>query len=311
MNATIMEAYLAIANNVRDHEADRIYIFGYSRGAVAAKGLATLLAKSGIMRREYLHRFKKAWQRYKGDTAAEVFLTPDVTQPVRIPFIGLFDPVLGPPNSAVDVLYSKVLEDCVDYAVEIVAYDEFRKSFDQEIWVSEDLSKDPSIFTQPLRSSRNNLQQIWMPGGHSDVGGHQGDELLGAISLLTMLERVQSKAQLSLKTPYINSLVDTVLRSQEIAISSPRRYAYRSLQKAIGTPRKIAQSTATYLHPLIDTLAGHAIKIGNRKQTYNFRDGELSTYNRYDFGLSGLIPNHAPQVEQAIQARVLDILSQV
>jgi len=311
IESTIVEAYLAIANNLRDPETDRVYIFGYSRGAIAAKGLATLLAKSGLIRRNYLHRLKHAWDLYKGDVSAKVHLTDDIIHRVTVPFMGLFDPVLGPPTSLVDVPYSGELEDCVEFAVEIVAYDECRFSFGEELWSSDEPIDQDDVFARPLRSPRANLQQIWIPGAHSDIGGHQGDQLLGLISLLTMLERIQARAGLSLNPAYVEKQLNKLLNYEGvIGISSPWRYTFRGIPQLVGSVRRPMKSAATYLHPVISMLDGQTIRLGKKKRAYRFRDGDISDYNNYSFELSEVFPNRAnPGVE--IGTRILDILSQL
>src|SRR6516164_7338554 len=51
---------------VADYEAgDEIYIFGFSRGAYAARALAGLIGASGIARRPSADLFEIAWQHYR------------------------------------------------------------------------------------------------------------------------------------------------------------------------------------------------------------------------------------------------------
>jgi uncharacterized protein (DUF2235 family) len=51
---------------VGDYEAgDEIYIFGFSRGAYAARALAGLIGASGVARRPNADLFEVAWQHYR------------------------------------------------------------------------------------------------------------------------------------------------------------------------------------------------------------------------------------------------------
>src|ERR1700756_2992910 len=51
---------------VADYEAgDEIYIFGFSRGAYAARALAGLICASGFARRSNTDLFEIAWQHYR------------------------------------------------------------------------------------------------------------------------------------------------------------------------------------------------------------------------------------------------------
>ena len=64
----IQEAYQFIVADY-DH-GDEIYIFGFSRGAYAARALAGLIGASGIQRREDAQEFEVAWEHYRVKPAA-------------------------------------------------------------------------------------------------------------------------------------------------------------------------------------------------------------------------------------------------
>jgi hypothetical protein len=43
------------------------------------------------------------------------------------------------------------------------------------------------------KSDETHLEQIWMPGVHSDVGGAYTNRFLGNLALLTMIDRAIEK----------------------------------------------------------------------------------------------------------------------
>ena len=74
----------------------------------------------------------------------------------------------------------------VKNAVQLLAIDESRSFFRPIMWTG---LKDPK--------TKNYLEQIWMPGVHSDVGGGYTNAFLSNISLLTMIDRVVAKTSLN------------------------------------------------------------------------------------------------------------------
>jgi hypothetical protein len=46
------------------------------------------------------------------------------------------------------------------------------------------------------KSDEQHLEQIWMPGVHSDIGGVYPEGTLGDLSLITMIDRVKTHTKL-------------------------------------------------------------------------------------------------------------------
>ena len=113
-------------------EGDKIFIFGFSRGAATARLFSSYL------------------QKYKLNG-----ITP------KIAFLGVYDTVLqssGVSNKEdakyCNVDYSPKLPDIVEKAVHFVSIDEAREPF------------LPTLFNRDPR-----VTEIWCPGNHSDIGG--------------------------------------------------------------------------------------------------------------------------------------------
>ncbi|WP_094183709.1 T6SS phospholipase effector Tle1-like catalytic domain-containing protein [Bradyrhizobium canariense] len=64
IDVLIADLYVNICSNYQPD--DKIYIFGFSRGAVVARALAGLLAK-GILHDKYINSFADIWSDYLGE----------------------------------------------------------------------------------------------------------------------------------------------------------------------------------------------------------------------------------------------------
>jgi uncharacterized protein (DUF2235 family) len=180
----IREAYGFIA--ARHHsDDDRIHLIGYSRGAFAARSLAGMIAKCGIIRETDLPA-TAVFARYR-DTKApglremragerpartdEDRLVLARSRLVRIRFIGVFDTVgsLGIPGGIGRLVnrrryefHDTRLSGLVDLACHAVAVDEHRKQFEPTLWTSVPI---------PVPQHPTRVEQRWFVGEHANVGG--------------------------------------------------------------------------------------------------------------------------------------------
>jgi uncharacterized protein (DUF2235 family) len=164
---------------------DRIHLIGYSRGAFAARSLAGMIAKCGIIRETELPA-KAVFARYRDTNApglremqegekpartAEDQLLLARSRLVRIRFIGVFDTVgsLGIPGGVGRLLnrhryefHDTRLSGLVDLACHAVAIDEHRKQFAPTLWTSVPI---------PIPQHPTRVEQRWFVGEHANVGG--------------------------------------------------------------------------------------------------------------------------------------------
>jgi uncharacterized protein (DUF2235 family) len=180
----IREGYAFIA--ARHHvEDDRIHLIGYSRGAFAARSLAGMIAKCGILREEKMPA-PAVFARYRNTNApglremqvgeksartAEDQLVLARSRLVRIRFIGVFDTVgsLGMPGGVGRLInrhryefHDTRLSGLVDLACHAVAIDEHRKQFAPTLWTSVPI---------PIPEHPTRVEQRWFVGEHANVGG--------------------------------------------------------------------------------------------------------------------------------------------
>ena len=180
----IREGYSFIAAH-RDSDDDQIHLIGYSRGAFAARSLAGMIAKCGIMRESEMPA-KALFARYRDTKApglremqegekpartAEDKLVLARSRLVRIRFIGVFDTVgsLGIPGGVGRLVnrrryefHDTRLSGLVDLACHAVAIDEHRKQFEPTLWTSVPI---------PIPQHPTRVEQRWFVGEHANVGG--------------------------------------------------------------------------------------------------------------------------------------------
>lgn len=134
---------------------DRIFIFGFSRGAYAARQLASMLVHCGVQNTtyQYLEQDYRAWRKLAGTS---------VTHPkVEVEFLGLFDCV--PANQFVGTkgdkanLSTPYLEKGIKHFRHALAMHERRWSF------------RPLVFKDCGHHA--SFEQLVFPGYHRDIGG--------------------------------------------------------------------------------------------------------------------------------------------
>ena len=164
---------------------DRIHLIGYSRGAFAARSLAGMIAKCGMIRETEMPA-EAVFARYRDTNApglremqegekpartAEDQLLLARSRLVRIRFIGVFDTVgsLGIPGGVGRLVnrhryefHDTRLSGLVDLACHAVAIDEHRKQFAPTLWTSVPI---------PIPKHPTRVQQRWFVGDHANVGG--------------------------------------------------------------------------------------------------------------------------------------------
>lgn|GEM_PF-2776590 len=180
----ILEAYINLVLNY--NEGDRIYIFGFSRGAVAARALTGLISWSGLVKPDSVWLIDDAWKHFIEDSEENNFKlrrTNHIWSNTKIDFLGLWDTVPGPYKK--EELERRFrfknyrMDKSVQNGVHILSIDETRRDFLPLLW---DVQDDDPV--KPI--------QIWMPGVHSDIGGGYLKSTLANISLMAMIDIFQT-----------------------------------------------------------------------------------------------------------------------
>jgi uncharacterized protein (DUF2235 family) len=177
---------------------DKLYLFGFSRGAFTARSTVGLVRNSGILRPEHRHRLKQAYALYRSprkDTepsgiAAELFRRSYSHPEVHVEFVGVWDTVgaLGIPIdgfrppllSKLWTFHDTKLSRYVRNAYHAVAIDERRAPFRPTLWVKQ------------ADAQNQTLEQVWFAGVHCDVGGGYREPELSEIALLWMADKARA-----------------------------------------------------------------------------------------------------------------------
>jgi uncharacterized protein (DUF2235 family) len=208
LNRQIKRAYLFLARNYRP--GDRVMLMGFSRGAYAARSLAGLIDKMGLLRSaqitpETLDRVYDLY-RHAPQSAAASALKASLCHPqVPIHFLGVYDTVhaLGlrwpglwrivpMPHD----FHSHALGPATQIARHALALDETRDAYAPVLWE-----------TTSEQAETGAVQQVWFRGSHGDVGGQIDGDIrsrpLSNISLVWILAEAEA-AGLSLPVHWRN-----------------------------------------------------------------------------------------------------------
>ena len=200
MSYNIRECYRFIFDHFEAD--DRIFLFGFSRGAATVRSLSSFIHYFGILPKSRPELIKHAYKIYKkhkhkiADFAhqhhtmpkADDFVRRHHTLWTRIKFIGCFDTVaaLGLPSKTASAVLNKIpgfrhefhdffLSESIENAYHAIAIDEERKTFLPVLW-------DADVKTY------QRLRQVWFSGMHTDVGGGYEEQELSDIPLVWMTQ---------------------------------------------------------------------------------------------------------------------------
>ncbi len=202
LNRNIMSAYQWLCRTYEDQ--DRIFLFGFSRGAYTVRSLAGLVAHCGLLSfddvtpedvwprvgrvfqkgyRDHLET-RKDWQ-----ASGWKFHTAGGKEDIPIYLVGVWDTVgaLGIPKdlgvlnlldaSDEHAFHDTNLSTLIQHARHAVALDEMRASFQPTLWID---------------NGQSDLKQVWFPGVHCDVGGGYRDCGLADGALKWMMDEAEA-----------------------------------------------------------------------------------------------------------------------
>ncbi|MBR9754138.1 DUF2235 domain-containing protein [Cobetia sp. 4B] len=202
----VRQGYSFLANNYRYERGDKIYIFGFSRGAYAARILAALIHTAGIqdiskMDDKAGHEYiDKLYDAYKGEKSltqrrkdvATVAKLPLVSRDIE--FLGLWDTVeaLGTPDYKEDTKlpnrrYGDQLCNIKSAAHALSADDNRARAFTPILLTYSELTREckEKVVIDDI------VDEVWFAGAHSDVGGGYADTNIDGVSLNWMLQKIQ------------------------------------------------------------------------------------------------------------------------
>lgn len=164
---------------------DKIYLFGFSRGAFTVRSLAGMLYKVGLLPADNDNLIPYAAKLYniEGNIEMAHGFRDTFSRHCPVHFIGVWDTVASLVMNAGVRWHSGALNPEVSNGFHAVSIDEKRKDFPPSLWLD-----DPAHLT-----ANQTVEQVWFAGVHSDVGGWYHERGLANTSLHWMLENAKAK----------------------------------------------------------------------------------------------------------------------
>ncbi|EJL57324.1 MULTISPECIES: DUF2235 domain-containing protein [unclassified Rhizobium] len=242
LDQNVKEAYRFLVENYdrgppdadgRHPDRDRIYIFGFSRGAYSARVLAGFIHAFGLTSRYHLNLLDYAYRTYKGIPAQEEQLggaaedggedAPSAFAAMRlyertlrndrppIKLLGLFDTVASVieagkwhPQFKTHPFTRK--NPSVEWVRHAVAIDERRTMFQPDLWMP-----DQEYWGRPFRPkvpAKQNFEEVWFAGVHGDIGGGYPEAQSGAVKIpLAWMIKETKPAGLLYRSRTVNDIV--------------------------------------------------------------------------------------------------------
>ncbi|MDE2196327.1 MAG: DUF2235 domain-containing protein [Gammaproteobacteria bacterium] len=198
LSENVQDLYGYLVLNYRPR--DRLFLFGFSRGAYTVRSLSGLIRSAGILRPENFERIKEAYAIYiarglethpravRSRNFRQAYAWPEFAEPddFVIHCIGVWDTVgaLGIPGTGVEKLVERFhdtdLSTFTHYAFQALAVDERRSTFMPCVWTQQAGAPTTQV-----------LEQTWFAGVHSDVGGGYKEDGLSNDTLAWMWLRAE------------------------------------------------------------------------------------------------------------------------
>ncbi|MDA9490415.1 phospholipase effector Tle1 domain-containing protein [Bradyrhizobium sp. CCBAU 11361] len=213
----IVDCYVALVGVWEP--GDRIYLFGFSRGAYTARCLSHVLEVCGVPRNEpngdFLSLDPKSLRRVAREATSCVYWLGMPRDSAEIDrragnfrdayksevgraagasayFIGIWDAVaaIGWQRFFPDWAYDRHFASDVQYARHLQSIDEGRKDFKRVPWGGSGTVRWPDRQGEPEQ-----FDQIWFAGNHADIGGSypENESRLSDITLTWMVEFITEK----------------------------------------------------------------------------------------------------------------------
>lgn len=178
----------------RFEPGDKVFIFGFSRGAFTARSFAGMIHRFGVLQKgskNLIPYVSKMYNKRSFDVSNE--FKEAFCVDCKPHFIGVWDTVASLGYIHGKKFFDQTLNSDVKNAYHAVSIDEKRKKFPISLW---DESK---------KTSEQNIEQVWFAGVHSDVGGSYSECGLSDVAFEWMMDNAE-KCGMKLKTGWKDNL---------------------------------------------------------------------------------------------------------
>ncbi len=212
LDDNILDAYRFLASVYE--EGDRVFLFGFSRGAYTVRALAGFISMVGLLRPDQLNiadyaltAYKRTGSRFEAGDKEAFKKTWDfgrtaASRRVTIHFIGAWDTVASMivprrdrflPVPTLRTLPYTRKNSSVRAFRHAMAIDERRRMFRRNRWdEGQEFVVDP--FSDPPVKQPQDCRQLWFAGVHADIGGGypEKESSLSKLPLIWMIEEAVS-----------------------------------------------------------------------------------------------------------------------
>lgn len=268
IRAQILDQYTNLCSNydfaahLGGSAPDKIYLFGFSRGAMAARALAGLIMEYGLLMPEHIRYAPRIVADWENNEERPSYV--DLVE-VDVEFVGIFDSVMGGIRrmkmfNPINFPHDRLSGRCAN-GIHILAIDEDRRFFQNRSWEKHDREQKSGT-----------MKQIWMPGVHSDIGG-TASEFWGRASFLAMTRYVDTLTDLQLDRSWLS-------RKERNFRADLRGKAYKVRQHRpppfLRNQRRPDGSFGAneFIHPVVD-LIDDSFRY-NGKQRYAWKETQFS-----------------------------------
>lgn len=234
MKSRVLAAYKFLARHYRSGSGDRIFVFGFSRGAFQARMLTGLMAHCGLPNlggKRFTESDEKAldaladdiwnysedhlvdltaeqarqkgvigWRQHLASNRAAVVTHVGALHPSfqwsnpTVKLLAIWDTVPGLPF---DVLHKLGEPEHGHQRYKLGAYPNV-ETIVHALSMDDRRSKfEPLLVGAPIDPSATNVYEVWFPGAHSDVGGGYGDSNDMAGTSFNWLHRIMKERKIS------------------------------------------------------------------------------------------------------------------
>ncbi len=225
LKRNVIDIYKFACRNYRD-DGDRLFGFGFSRGAFTIRVVGGLILNQGLVtaanEAELDKKARAAYREYRRERYHTVFGVEKFFRAIRdlfvrdgydrsrnrqvpkIHFVGVWDTVAayGAPLDEMTRGISRYIwplelpthtlpRDRVTRACQALALDEERTTFHPELWNEGDVPLVPVDPDKERYIKDEQLSQVWFAGVHSNVGGGYPDDSLAYIPFVWMITEAQ------------------------------------------------------------------------------------------------------------------------